>query len=128
MNMNTAASLTRNHPVHVVDVTIRDINVLERAFFLIGNDMDAKQVTLVLIRAIGVGDFQTANFPERRVLQENSGGLLTHHIDPGLLAFSDSADANRSSLFAVTLGREHPLKSLSFVKENVVARGKGSSF
>ena len=122
--MNPSAFLTRNLSINVVDVAVRYINVLKNAFaipltllpFSAGRQHpNTKELTLVLARAIGIGDLQSIDLPKRRIFQKDPSRFLSFGIDSrSFFSFTDTANSNRRPRSPWPWGANMPLNRLPF--------------
>ena len=64
VNMNAPTSLPGDFSVYVMNMAITDIDVLVCSFFSFSQDINAKQLPLVIIGSVRIGNFESTDFPE----------------------------------------------------------------
>jgi len=72
MDMNPAPALSGHLAVDVVNKAIVNVHMFIGSLGPAGPNANPKQVALIVIAAVGIGDLQTIDFPKGRVLQQQT--------------------------------------------------------
>jgi hypothetical protein len=124
VDMDPSSLLPGDQAVHMVDVAVVDMNMLVDPFHTLHNDVDAEQLPLILACSVGVGDFQTVDFPVGHVLQEQAGDVLPAGVNPWPTPLSVGIDSDCSAFVASSGWREHPAELLALLEQNDISRQK----
>lgn len=123
--MDTAPFLSGHVAVDVVDKAVADINVAECFVRVLGEDVDAEEVALIVVASVGVGDFEAVDFPVFRIAQTESGGVFPLGVDFWFSAEAVGFQNNGRRFGSAAAGSEHAGEGFSFFKYDMVAGLEG---
>ncbi|MDH3282094.1 MAG: hypothetical protein OEQ18_13330 [Gammaproteobacteria bacterium] len=124
VDMDPSSLFAGHQAIDIMDVAIVDINVPVDPFHTSHKDMDAEQITLVLVRSVGIGYFQTVDFPVGQVLQEQASGVLSAGVNSGTTSVPAGINSDRSKFSAAARRREHPVEPLASLEQNDISGKK----
>ena len=119
--MNPAASLARHVTVHIMNVTVIDMNVAEDAFLSFDQDINTEQVTLIFFASVGVGDLQTTDLPPLRIPQSQPGLIFSPRINSRPFPLAVRREDNWCVFRAGSPRREHAFEPLASLELNHIA-------
>ena len=107
VNMNPASSLSRNLAIHIMDVAVVNVDVFKHTFRLLRQNIYTKQVALIGISPVGIGDLKAVNFPERWILQKKPRLMYALCVDERTFAFSIGLNDDGIIFCAAAFGTKH---------------------